>query len=143
MTNDLTPPIEHSQIVRDFAGQLIQDSSKVYSNLGQEIILTTEDKMRLCLIEHLSRTERRNAWITPLGVLLTIVVVFPTTTFRDFMLIEAETWKAMFMIAGILCAIWLIKSLLNARVSTSVDDVVADIKQTGYGREELERIASG
>jgi len=131
------PQVEdRTQIVRDFAGQVVQSTSKVYSNIDQEIIMITEDKVRLCLIEHLSRMEKRRAWLTPLGILLTVIAVLPTTTFQDFLSINAATWKAMFIIAGIISAIWLVKSLWEARfVSTSIYDVVADIKRTSITRE--------
>ncbi len=122
------PPIEQSQIV-NFAGQLIQQTSKVHFNLEQEFILTTDDKIRLCLTDHLSRMEKRTAWVAPLGILLAILVVFPTTTFKSF-LVSAETWEAVFMISAALSFIWLIKTLWQARVSTSMDKVIDDIKRT-------------
>jgi hypothetical protein len=114
-----------------FASQFMQDTSKVYSNLGQEIIITTEDKIRLCLMKHLSQMEKRNAWIAPLGILLTIAIVFPTTTFRDFFFLTADTWKAIFVISGLISAAWLIRTLWEARVSSSLTDVVINIKASG------------
>ena len=133
--NDSPYPADETLILKGVAGKFIQDSSRVYSNLGQEIIITTEDKIRLCLIEHLSRMEKRNAWITPLGILLTIVIVFPTTTFRDAFYLSAATWQAMFVIGGVICFGWLIRSIWNAQVSSSMNDVVAEIKQTGIVHE--------
>jgi hypothetical protein len=120
-----------NQILMGSVSQFIQDSSKVYSNLGQEIIITTEDKIRLCLIEHLSRMETRNAWIAPLGILLTIIIVFPTTTFREFLFLSADSWRAIFVIGGVIATAWLIKCVLQARASSSLADVVRDIKATG------------
>jgi predicted Na+-dependent transporter len=116
------------------ASQYMQDSSKVYFNLGQEIIISTDDKIRLCLIEHLSRMEKRKAWIAPLGILLTIIIVFPTTTFKEFLSLSADTWKAIFIIGGLLSAVWLIRSLWEARISSSLDDVVKSIKASGINQ---------
>src|SRR5258708_39515755 len=56
--------------------QMIQ---RVDHNVTQEIIVTTADKARLCLIEALGRLERRDAWIAPAGILATLAVAFPTT----------------------------------------------------------------
>ena len=117
--------------LKGFASQLMQDTSKVYSNLGQEIIITTDDKIRLCLIEHLSRMGKRTAWITPLGIFLTIGIVFPTTTFREFFYLSADTWKAIFVIGGLISIVWLIRAVWQARVSSSLGDVVKSIKASG------------
>jgi hypothetical protein len=127
------PPTEQSQIV-NFAGQLIQQTSKVHFNLEQEFIFTTDDKIRICLTDHLSRMEKRTSWIAPLGVLLAILVVFPTTTFKSF-IVSAETWEAIFIISAILSFVWFIKNLWQARVSTSMDKVIDDIKRTALTHE--------
>jgi hypothetical protein len=128
-----TPPhdADTTRILMGFASQFMQNTSKVYSNLGQEIIITTEDKIRLCLIEHLSRMEKRNAWIAPLGILLTIIIVLPTTTFREFLFLSADTWKAIFVMGGLIAVAWLIRTLWEAKASSSLTDVVRNIKATG------------
>jgi hypothetical protein len=131
--SDSIPPVEQAQIV-SFAGQLIQQKSKVHFNLEQEFILATEDKIRLCLADHLARMERRNAWIAPLGILLTIILVFVTTTFKSF-IFSSETWEAFFLFALIISVLWSIKAFWQARVSTSIDDVIADIKRTAIAHK--------
>jgi hypothetical protein len=85
--------------------QLIQ---RVDRNVTQEIIVTTADKARLCLIESLDRMERRSAWVAPVGILATLAVVFPTTTFQDFLGVSKEFWKAFFSMAAVLALVWLI-----------------------------------
>lgn len=131
--SDHIPPVEQSQIV-NFAGQLIQQTSKVHFNLEQEFILTTDDKIRLCLTDHLSRMEKRTSWIAPFGILLAILVAFPTTTFQTF-IVSAETWEAVFIISAILSFGWLAKAVWQARVSTSMDKVIDDIKRTAIAHE--------
>src|SRR5215470_4681281 len=85
--------------------QLIQ---RVDTNVTQQIIVTTADKARLCLIESLHRMERRRAWIAPAGILVTLVVVFPTTTFQDFIGLSKEYWRAIFSVATVATFIWLV-----------------------------------
>jgi hypothetical protein len=53
----------------------IQDSA-MSINLGEHIITTTEDKVRLAFMTHLKRTSEKNAWVAPASILLSIVVVF-------------------------------------------------------------------
>jgi hypothetical protein len=84
--------------------------SDVHINVSQNLIITTEDKLRLCLSEHLKRMERKNSWITPLGILIAILVTLVTSTFKDVGL-SADTWRAIFIIAGVLSLGWLIWSI--------------------------------
>ena len=133
-------PTEQAEFVT-FAGQLIQKESRVHLNVGQEFIVTTDDKIRLCLSDHLSRMEKRRAWITPLGIFLTLLIVFPTTTFRAF-IVGAETWQALFIICAVISLCWLLYSVYQARVSTSINEVMADIKRTAIVGEAADAIPS-
>ena len=126
-------PPEQGEIVT-YAGKLIQRTSKIHLNLGQEFVLTTDDKIRLCLNKHLSRVEKQNAWITPLGILLTIIIVFPTTQFQSFVF-SAETWEAIFIVVCAICFGWLVRTRWQSRVSTSIDDVMNEIKRTAIATD--------
>jgi hypothetical protein len=97
---------------------------RVDTNVRQQIIITTADKARLCLMQALDRMEQRRAWMAPAGILATLVVIFPTTTFNDFLGLSKEYWRALFTIAAICTTVWLIRALLRIRVSLSVDDIV-------------------
>ena len=103
---------------------------RVDRNVTQEIIVTTADKAQLCLIEILDRMERRRAWIAPAGILATLIVVFPTTTFQDFVGLSKEYWKAMFSSATLGALIWLIVCLSRLRTSLTVAQIV-DRLRTG------------
>ena len=139
-----------SLIIAEQAAQLMQATSKVHLNLGQDILVTTEDKIWRILANHLASVERRRAWTTPLGILLAILVVFPTTSFRQF-LFPAETWQAFFLMCAAGSFYWLARSLWQAGdrgsvtaifksvlqpKGATVDDVVAEIKRTAIGSEK-------
>ena len=131
----INPPNEQFKI-GEYAGKLIQQTSKVHLNLDQEFILTTEDKVLICLTQHLSRMERKKGWIAPLGIFLTILIVFQTTTFQSFF-VSAETWEAIFIISGVISFSWLIYAYWQSRVSTSINEVVDHIKKTALMQEEV------
>lgn len=119
-----------SKIMTDaLAGEIVQQT-KLHLNLSQDAIVITEDKVRLCLIEHLDRLGARKDWIAPAGILLTFAVTFPTTTFHDAGL-PASTWQAMFIIATLLNAAWLLKALWRAWKSPKLEEVVASMKRAG------------
>jgi hypothetical protein len=123
------PPKHQSKRLMDAAARYMQTDSNIYSNLQQEIIITTEDKVRICLMQHLERMAEKKAWLVPLGIFLTILVVFPTTTFHGF-LVSAETWQAIFLICGTTSLIWLVAAFWRATRSSSLDDVVSAIKRS-------------
>lgn len=105
--------------------QLIQ---RVDTNVTQQIIVTTADKAHLCLIQALHRMERRNAWIAPAGILATLVVVFPTTTFQDFLGLSKEYWKAIFSVATVATLIWLIVCLVRIQRSMTIEQIVERLR---------------
>ena len=128
MSTEKTPPPESNISIGSIPGLI--NVSKVYRNVSQEVIVTTEDKLRLCLAKHFENIKRKNDWIAPLGVLLSIVVTFVTATFRDVGL-EATTWKAIFLIAGVLSVIWLIYTIIQALHTVKVEDIVEELKKGG------------
>lgn len=89
---------------------------RVDTNVRQQIIITTADKARLCLMQALARMERRG-WMAPAGILATLAVVFPTTTFNDFLGLSKEYWRALFTLASAGAIVWLVRSLLQIRAS--------------------------
>ena len=132
--SDLKFPDDQANIVSDaLAGQIVQES-KLYLNVTQGVIVITEDKVRLCLINYLVRMEGRRGWIAPAGILLTIITAFATTTFRDFVL-NSDTWKAIFIVAGSLVAAWLIQAIMVALRSPSVEDVVTEMKRVSVSEQ--------
>ncbi|HYN86893.1 MAG TPA: hypothetical protein VER55_00115 [Ardenticatenaceae bacterium] len=104
--------------------------ASVHINVGQDLIYITEDKVRLRLEEHLEVMERRSAWMVPAGIFVTLLVIFPTATFHDWIL-SKEVWEAAFLIGVVLSGAWLLAALRHIRTSSSVDTIIAEIKQGG------------
>jgi hypothetical protein len=105
---------------------------RVDTNVRQQIIITTADKARLCLMQ------QRRAWMAPAGILATLAVIFPTTTFNDFVGLSKEYWRALFTFAAIGTIVWLVRALLRIPVSLSVDDIVDRLRT-----ESLAALSSG
>ncbi|EHK8978240.1 hypothetical protein M5216_004482 [Vibrio vulnificus] len=114
-------------------GRLVEETvevTNVHSNLNQEVIKITTDKLKLILKDYLTLMEKKRDWIAPLGIFLTIVVVLSTTTFK-VAYFSAETWEAIFIISAFLSGSWLVKALWTAIKSPSIEDVVEKIKTGG------------
>ncbi len=102
--------------------------TQVHGDLSQEVVRVTVDKLSLILHKHAEGIGHRRGWIAPLGILLTIVVVFATSDFKKFVW-SSDTWAAVFLMAGGLTVLWLISAVRKARKTASIDDLVDKIKK--------------
>lgn len=127
------------EILRDSLHKIIFEDSDVQSNLGQIIIISTEDKIELCLMKHLKDLENKRNWITPLGLFLTVTLTFLTTDFKDWV-VSKETWQAIFIIAGIIFLVWLIVSTVKAWQSKTVKEILEEIKKSSIKRDDEGKI---
>ncbi|HEX7242565.1 MAG TPA: hypothetical protein VF263_19910 [Longimicrobiaceae bacterium] len=100
---------------------------RLHVNVSQSVIITTEDKVRICLDKHIKRAEQKHSWIAPAGILLAIITTLVTTTFQNWVL-KAETWQAVFIVVGIVSLAWLLLSLRFAFNSLSTDDVIEELR---------------
>jgi hypothetical protein len=112
---------------------------RVDTNVTQEIIVTTADKARLCLRDTFQRMESRRAWIAPAGVLTTLLVVLPTTTFQDFLTLSKDFWKACVSIGAVVSFFWLIACLLRLTKSVTVEEIIGRLRTTSKANEPNEQ----
>ncbi len=125
----MTDSIE-SSIEKSFNKNLVQNS-KVHVNLGQDFIVTTEDKVRLCMTNHAQRLATQSAWIGPLSLFLTIILVLLTADFRETFGVPKDTWHAFFILASIFTATWSARTIIHSfRASTSIDQIVEEFKRS-------------
>jgi len=101
---------------------------EIHSNTSQELIEITSDKLKLILKEHIDNIERTKAWQMPLSLLVAIVLVFCSASFKAALGLSADTWCAVFFLSGILCALWLVIVLFKIKKSPTLDDVMSIIK---------------
>lgn len=125
--NEEKKPPQTSIDVSFFGNQLVK-VSEVHLNVSQEVVITTEDKIRICLSEHLKRMGKKNSWIAPLGICTTIIITLVTSTFKDVVL-GAPTWQAIFIITGIISLVWFFKTCDESSKSVTVEDIVSELKK--------------
>lgn len=124
-----------SEIMTTALTKQIAQETNVHFNLGQNAIVTTEDKVRLVLLTHLQKIEKRKSWIAPAGIFITVLTSFVTTDFKDF-LFKAATWQAIFLITGVISFVWLLVALVQVIKSPTVDDLVSELKKRGQQQKE-------
>lgn len=101
----------------------------VHINVDQALIITTEDKLRINLNEHVNNMERSKSWIAPLGILTTIIIALITTDIKkDVFLFSPDTWQAIFIICAIISFFWLVITIRNAWKCENIDDLIKRLK---------------
>jgi len=109
--------------------------SAVHVNLGQEMMVLTEDRLRLELNELSDSAKHRQSWHAPAGVLMTEVAAFVTSSFHDTIGISGQQWQAFFRALIIATVIWLLVALVRGRRSSSADSLIERLK-TGLPRRD-------
>ena len=105
-------------------------SSTAHVNVGQDVIATTEDRIRLCLYKHERGLAARDGWVAPVSLVVTILLVLVTSDFHNFAGLSKETWQAVFLISCGLAVIWSIAAIWKAfSVRTSVDSIITELKR--------------
>lgn len=102
---------------------------EVHTNVSQEVIEITSDKLTIILTKHISSIEKSREWQTPLSIFLTIVLVLLTAEFKKSFGVSADTWLAIFIIACALCFLWLIRTLVSKQSAMSIEDFLKMVKK--------------
>jgi hypothetical protein len=126
-------------IVDDSVNSMVK---AVHRNVDQEFLFTTIDKVRICLMTVLSDMQNARAWTTPLGILVTLAVVFPTTSFREWLSVKAEIWQAFFYFGTVGVTVWFIRGLFKARKAPTVNLVIEMLKKDSLQPAEASHTGS-
>jgi hypothetical protein len=119
-----------NNIIHVVTPQMMQDED-IHVNVHQQLIITTEDKVLLCLQKHLESMNRRQAWVAPAGILVSLALTLLTANFKNAGL-PANTWQALFVLSLVVCLGWLARSLLYLRSTSSIESVLRELKQGSY-----------
>ncbi|MDR7081450.1 hypothetical protein J2X01_000727 [Arthrobacter ginsengisoli] len=93
----------------------ISRSLTVSTNLDQDVIITTKDKIANALHEVLPKFRRRVSWVAPVGVTASLWIALASTDFNQKLLgIPADTWKGAFLLAAVLGSIWVLVAVGRA-----------------------------
>jgi len=99
-----------------------------YNNTKSNIIQITDDKLKNILLENERAMQTQSSWIAPFTLLLSTILTFCTNTFKEFISIDAHTWKAFFLFVILGSTIWLVVTLIKIRRRYSVDQLIQKIR---------------
>lgn len=125
------PRISQKKSGIDIDKELIQGST-YHKNVSQAIVVTTEDKIRLCLIDYKDSFETQKNWIAPAGIFIALVIALIATDFRQFLGLSSEVWKALFIFGSILSAYLFLRALIKAiklRGYDNIESIIEKLKQ--------------
>jgi len=113
----------------------------IHKNLTQDVLLTTEDKMKLTLIEYREVLASRAEWLGAGVLALSFLSSLLFTGFKDIGPLKASTWQAIYAIFFILSfgrfAIVVYKMYVNRKKAT-INYVIRRIKQSGSQEDDGE-----
>jgi len=117
----------------------LKGKSKICKNLDCEIIVVSDDKAKLKLIEYQNVLVSRRDWIAPLttgvSLLATIVAV---DKFQNVFFFSAAVWEAIFKIGLALTFIWFVITLVRIyknRDKGGIDELIDQLKGESVGLE--------
>lgn len=120
----MTTPVK-IELEKEFTERLT-----IHKNIGQEVVVTTVDKVRICLMENRDRLLGQREWLTPLSLFLAFVTTLNAAEFREFIL-KPAVWQAVYLIGSIVTFVWFVATAARAwrhRASVSIDTIVNTLK---------------
>lgn len=123
------------------------ESSVVHKNISQEFIITTADKIRLCLMRHRETVKGRSDWIAPAGIFVALVGALVAAKFESPLLyLQPEVWKAMFVLCSIAAFLWLcyaIFRLIKLKGKGDIEGIIEELKLLPESRIREQLLKTG
>lgn len=116
----------------DFGDELSKNLT-IHKNVGQEIIITTADKIKLVLINTKEILNAQRDWWTPFGLLISFITTLCTADFKDTFGLTKEFWKAVFVLLTLGSIIWLsisLNKLYKNWKKDNLDNIIEKLKIT-------------
>ena len=120
----------------DFQGEVV-----IHKNLTQDVVLTTEDKLRLALIQHRETLNSRAEWVGAGVLAFSFLSTLLLTTFKDIGPLSASTWQAVYFILFVLALARFVNILVRMyqnRKKATIDYVIRRNKQAGSQEDDGE-----
>ena len=118
----------------DLKGELI-----IHKNLTQDLLVTTEDKMKLALIEYREVLISRDEWIGAGALAFSFMSPLLIANFRDIGPFDGNTWRAIYFVLLALAAYRFVTIIIRAarnRHKANLDFLINKMKQEHKKSEE-------
>lgn len=128
----------------DIKNEMI-NNSKVFKNFNQEFIVTTADKVKLCLLKHKQALKAQIKWVAPLGIFIALLTTLLTSSFNNTLGQGPEFWKSLFIISTFVSFFWFIYELvktimINKKGEGKVENIIIELKKSSNKSEVKDNI---
>ncbi len=137
MTTPKPPPRKGAVIELD--QEDLKSEVIIHKNLTQDVLLTTEDKMKLTLIEYKDILASRGEWLGAAYAAFALLAALLTSDFKDIGPITGSTWQAIYAVFFTLFFVRFASVLVNMyknRKKANINYIIKKIKQSGSSDEE-------
>lgn len=115
--------------------------NEFYDNTQSNIIRINHDKLKVILYENKETITKNSNYITPLTLLISFILTFCTTDFKEFAKIPATAWQGFYLFCGIASLIWLVIELKKIKKAITIDELINKIKnQTNTNQNNVKGI---
>lgn len=109
----------------------LTDDLTIHQNVQQELVVTTVDKLRICLMEHRDYLAASKEWVPMLGLTLSLFATLVAAQFQDKWL-DAPVWEAVYLLSGCAAAAYtfiLIVRALRGMKNGTIDKLIDRISK--------------
>ncbi len=118
--------------------------SSIVENVGSTQITITEDKLRNILLKHVSRLRKSRGWIGAFFTMASLLATMYACSFKDFLGLNADIWKGIFLVLTAMAIIAFICFCVNAYNNRSNEElIIEEIKTKDNSKSIKERYAYG
>ena len=110
-----------------------------YDNTQSNIIRISDDKLKVILYENNETITKNSNYLTPLTLLISFILTFCTTDFKEFANIPASTWQGFYLCCSIVFLTWLGIELIKIKKVITIDELIDKIKnQTNASQSDAQ-----
>lgn len=102
--------------------------NEFYDNTQSNIIRITDDKLKVILLENKETLVKNTDYIAPLTLLISLILTFCTTDFKDFFTISSNVWKGFYLFLTLGSGIWLFWEIRKKRESITINELIDKIR---------------
>lgn len=132
----MASPNNHNNGLSIDVGDELSKNLTIHTNIKQEVIITTGDKLRLVLMETKEAFIAQRDWWTPFGLLFAFISTLCTADFRNAFGVSKDIWHAAFVLLAISCAIWLFLKLYKFVKNWNLDNIDNIIEKIKVNQEK-------
>jgi len=117
----------------------LMEELTIHQNVRQELVVTTVDKLKICLMEHRHDLVAGREWIGMVGLTLSLAGTLVAATFNEKWL-PAATWEALYLLCAIgagTYGIFLMYRAIRAALRGGIDGLIDKIAKRASPGEGL------